>query len=71
MVESLVAFAERHGHTILDLAFAWLLAKSSVTSVIAGAMSVEQVRQNARAASWRMTDELLVEVDELVPSEAG
>ena len=71
VVESLVAFAERHGHTILDLAFAWLLAKSSVTSVIAGAMSREQVSQNARAALWRMTEELLVEVDQLVPSEAG
>ena len=64
-----LAFAERHGHSILDLAFAWLLAKSPVTSVIAGAMSVEQLRQNVRAASWQMADELLVDVDALVPSE--
>ena len=69
VVESLIAFAERHGHSILDLAFAWLLAKSPVTSVIAGAMSVEQLRQNVRAASWQMADELLVDVDALVPSE--
>ena len=69
-VESLIAFAERHGHTILELAFAWLLAKPSVTSVIAGAMSAEQLSQNARAASWQMTEELLVEVDQLVPYEA-
>ena len=70
VVESLVAFAERHGHSILDLAFAWLLAKSPVTSVIAGAMSAEQLRQNVRAASWQMTEDLVAKVDELVPSEA-
>ena len=69
-VESLIAFAEQHGHTILELAFAWLLAKPSVTSVIAGAMSAEQLSQNARAASWQMTAELLVEVDQLVSYEA-
>jgi len=68
VVESLVGFAERHGHSILDLAFAWLLAKPRVTSVIAGAMSAEQLRQNVRAASWQLTEELVDEVDELVPS---
>ena len=71
VVESLIGFAERHGHSILDIAFAWLLAKPCVTSVIAGAMSAEQLRQNARAASWPMTEELLVDVDQLVPSAAG
>ncbi len=71
VVESLIGFAERHGHSILDLAFAWLLAKPCVTSVIAGAMSAEQLRQNVRAASWPMTEELLVDVDQLVPSAAG
>ena len=70
VVESLIAFAQRHGHSILDLAFAWLLAKPPVTSVIAGAMSAEQLRQNVRAASWQMTEDLLAKVDELVPSEA-
>jgi len=68
VVESLVRFAERHGHSILDLAFGWLLAKPRVTSVIAGAMSAEQLRQNVRAASWKLTEELVDEVDELVPS---
>ena len=70
VVESLIAFAQRHGHSILDLAFAWLLAKPPVTSVIAGAMSAEQLCENVRAASWQMTEDLVAKVDELVPSEA-
>src|SRR5579885_1588523 len=43
-VEKLIAFAESKGHTILELAFGWLLAHGEVASVIAGATSVEQVR---------------------------
>ena len=70
VVESLIAFAQRHGHSILDFAFAWLLAKPPVTSVIAGAMSAEQLCENVRAASWQMTEDLVAKVDELVPSEA-
>ena len=37
LAENLIAFAELHGHTILELAFSWLLAKPVVASVIAGA----------------------------------
>jgi aryl-alcohol dehydrogenase-like predicted oxidoreductase len=66
VVESLIAFAERHGHSILELAFAWLLAKPAVTSVIAGAMSAEQLHQNVRAAEWKMSDDQVAEVDALL-----
>ena len=67
VVESLVAFAEGCGHSILELAFAWLLARSPVASVIAGAMSPEQVRANVRAASWQLTEDNLIELDRIVP----
>ena len=36
-VEALINFAESRGHTILDLAMSWLLAKPEVSSVITGA----------------------------------
>jgi aryl-alcohol dehydrogenase-like predicted oxidoreductase len=49
--------AERHGHSLLELAFSWLAAQPSVASVIAGAKTPEQVRANAAAASWRMSPE--------------
>ena len=51
-VERLQAWAEARGHTILELAFAWLLAQDGVASVIAGATSTGQVAANAAAADW-------------------
>src|SRR2546421_10095815 len=47
IVERLIEFAEGHDHTILELAFAWLLAHNPVASVIAGASKPEQARTNA------------------------
>jgi aryl-alcohol dehydrogenase-like predicted oxidoreductase len=66
VVEKLIAFAEARGHTALDLAFAWLLSRRPVASVIAGAMSPEQVQANAAAASWEMSDAELKEVDAIL-----
>lgn len=66
IVEALIPFAEARGHTLLELAFAWLLAHPAVTSVIAGATKPEQVRANAAAASWQLTQADLAEVDGLV-----
>ncbi len=55
LVESLTAFAESRGHTMLELAVSWLAGQPAVASVIAGAKSPEQVKANASAASWLMT----------------
>ena len=65
VVERLIPFAEAHGHTILELAFAWLLARPAVSSVIAGATSVAPGEGNARAGGWVLTPEEVAEVDEL------
>jgi len=65
-VEELIEFAESRGHTILELAFSWLLTRRAVASVIAGATSSEQVRSNAAAASWELTDKELAEVDSIL-----
>ncbi|MGI8509252.1 MAG: aldo/keto reductase [Gemmatimonadaceae bacterium] len=62
-VEALRHFAESKGHTLLELAFAWLLARPVVASVIAGATKAEQVKSNAAAAAWRMSDADMAAVD--------
>lgn len=54
-VEALTAFARDHGHTVAELAIAWLAAQDGVASVIAGATTPEQVRANAAAAEWTLT----------------
>ena len=65
-VEPLEAWAAERGHTILELAFAWLLGHEVVSSVIAGATTPEQVKTNAATAEWRLTAEEVEEVGKLV-----
>lgn len=66
-VERLIAFAESRGHTILELAFSWLLSRPMVASVIAGATKPEQVRANALAGEWKLDEADLEEVNLIVP----
>jgi aryl-alcohol dehydrogenase-like predicted oxidoreductase len=61
-------WAAERGHTVLDLAFAWLAAKPVVASVIAGATKAEQVRANVAAGAWRLSPEEVAEVDALAPT---
>jgi aryl-alcohol dehydrogenase-like predicted oxidoreductase len=53
-IESLDERARAHGHTLLELAIAALASEPGVASVIAGATSLEQVRENAAAADWEL-----------------
>ncbi|MDQ1384802.1 MAG: hypothetical protein QOG65_2181, partial [Actinomycetota bacterium] len=65
-VEALDAWAAAHGRTLLELAFAWLLARPVVASVIAGATNPEQVVANAAAAEWKLTDADLSEIEAVI-----
>ncbi len=65
-VEALEAWAAERGHTLLELAFAWLLGHGAVSSVIAGATTAEQVRTNAATADWSLTPDEVAEVGKLV-----
>ncbi len=67
-VEALAAWVGERGHTLVDLAFAWLAAKPAVTSIIAGATKVEQVKANVAAGSWTLTPDEVAEVDAIVGS---
>jgi aryl-alcohol dehydrogenase-like predicted oxidoreductase len=65
IVERLESFSAKRGHSLLELAFSWLAARPTVSSVIAGATKPEQVEQNIRAADWKLTPEDLAEIDRL------
>ena len=58
-VERLERFAEERGHTLLELAISALASTPGIGSVIAGATRPEQVRANAAAAGWRLSEEEL------------
>jgi aryl-alcohol dehydrogenase-like predicted oxidoreductase len=65
--ERLGAFAEERGHTLLELAFSWLLSRPTVASVIAGASNPEQIEQNVGATTWTLTAKELAEIDAIAP----
>ena len=49
------ALAARSGHSMLELAFGWLLSKPVTASVIAGATTPEQIEQNVRAGQTTLS----------------
>ncbi len=68
-VRALNALALTEGHTVLDLAFAWLLSHPAVASVIAGATKPEQIAANAAAGQWSPGAALLTQVDTIAPRQ--
>jgi aryl-alcohol dehydrogenase-like predicted oxidoreductase len=71
MLEALTAFATARGHTINELAHAWLLGQPPVCSVISGATVPAQIVANARAAEWTLTPEELTEVRQIVETSGA
>ncbi|HET6675850.1 MAG TPA: aldo/keto reductase [Nitrospiraceae bacterium] len=63
LVESLLKFARLRGRTLVELAMSWLASRPTVASVIAGATSPEQVKANAAAAGWRLSEADMAELD--------
>jgi aryl-alcohol dehydrogenase-like predicted oxidoreductase len=66
-VEALIAWAQAHGVTILDVAIGALAAQPGCSSVIAGAMTPEQVKGNAAVSEWIPSADELAEIDAIVP----
>jgi aryl-alcohol dehydrogenase-like predicted oxidoreductase len=69
-VEALISWAQTHGATILEVAIGALAAQPGCSSVIAGAMSTEQVKANAAASDWVPSAAELAEIDAIVPPPA-
>lgn len=65
-VQRLDAWAKDSGHTVAELALAWLAARPAVSTIIAGTTRPEQVATNARAADWKLTAADLAEVERLL-----
>ncbi|MEY9907991.1 aryl-alcohol dehydrogenase-like predicted oxidoreductase [Catenulispora sp. MAP12-49] len=70
-VEALIAWAQKHGRSILEVGIAGLAAQPGCASVISGAMSPEQVQANAAAGDWVPSREELAEIDAIVPAGGG
>ncbi|HZV98215.1 MAG TPA: aldo/keto reductase [Methylophilaceae bacterium] len=73
-VDAMRPIAERLGVSVAQVALAWLLSKPHVTSVIVGAKTIEQLRDNIAASRIMLSDEDLQVLDaagELPPEYPG
>jgi aryl-alcohol dehydrogenase-like predicted oxidoreductase len=66
VVEAVARFADDRGISMIDVAIGALLAKTPVSTVIAGATKPEQVLVNVAAARWAPSDSDLTELEELL-----
>ena len=73
IIENLEKWAQNKGITMVQLAFSWLLAKKSVSSVIAGATSKDQIDSNITASGIEISNLELKEINSILPprNEAG
>ena len=70
-VETLTAWAAARGHTMGELAHAWLLAQPAVSSVISGAPAADQLQANAKRADWALSAAELAEVNAILEPKAA
>ena len=70
-IESLLAYAQAHERTLVDVAVGALIARPVVGSVITGATKAAQIRANAAAASWAPSVGDLAELDAILKPQAA
>jgi len=63
VVDALDALAEETGRPIPQIAINWLLRRPTVASVLIGARTEEQLRQNLGAADWALTPDQVARLD--------
>jgi aryl-alcohol dehydrogenase-like predicted oxidoreductase len=73
-VDAMRPFAERRQVSVAQIALAWLLSKPYVSTVIIGARSMDQLRENIAATRLQLTEEEIKALDgvsELPPEYPG
>ncbi len=66
-VRQLEPIADELGITRAQLALAWILRQTAVSSVITGATKLEQLESNLQAIEVELDDEVLAKIDEIMP----
>ena len=70
VVDALDAVAAETGKSVPQVALNWLLQRPTVSSVIVGARTEEQLRQNLAAAGWNLTAEQVAALDKSSAQQA-
>lgn len=64
LLETMKQIAAAHGATAAQVAIAWLLTRTAVSSVLLGATKLSQLEDNLTAAQWSLTEDELKALDE-------
>ncbi len=65
-MQRLDGWARERGHTVADVAIAWLATRPAVSTIITGVTKPEQVRANAQAVAWKLTPEDVSQIEQLL-----
>ena len=63
IIDALDEVAAETGKTVAQVALNWLLQRPTVCSLVIGASSEEQLRQNLGAVDWKLTAEQMQRLD--------
>jgi aryl-alcohol dehydrogenase-like predicted oxidoreductase len=63
VVDALDAVAKETGKTVPQIALNWLLGRPTVATIVIGARTEEQLRQNLGAVGWRLTPAQVAALD--------
>lgn len=63
IVSLMSEIADARGVSLSQVALNWLLARPGISSVLVGARTTEQLRDNLGAAGWRLSDEEIASLD--------
>ena len=70
LVEKLKPIAHKSGHTVAQLAIAWVLRRPEVTSAIVGARKPSQIEETVAAGDWNLSPEEIAAVEQLLHTAA-
>ena len=63
VLDAVDVVAKETGKSVPQIAINWLLQRPSVSSVIIGARSIEQLRDNLGSVGWKLTPEQMAALD--------
>lgn len=66
IARKLKAFADEMGHPMNELTFNWMRQREEVTSIIAGASSIEQLEKNVRSITWNINEEEMEQINAII-----
>lgn len=64
VVDAIDEVAKENGKTVAQISLNWLLQRPTVSTLIIGARTEEQLRQNLGAVGWSLTKEQIAKLDE-------